>query len=243
MDISDVRHFQLITLHWSLHRTTTWWLQPASCWCCILLRLAKGGLHAKQNLTLSWSWWNYDSVVLRRDLKHTGSSSRICSARLTNLPRITHNMTLLGWLIRQTILSFKQSCAAFSRRGMISDCVLSLSHCLLVQIFCHMTIKALTTPVPPYFRISPGMLSIPGDIPFFSMHVTLSTSSLSIGASHASLFSILSSFFKILTSVFNLQLYSSMQYSVQRLWIAFSSVKCLPFIFSIKFVFRLLLLI
>ena len=37
----NLRHFHLVTQHWSLHHTPIWWLQSAGCRCCILVRLAK----------------------------------------------------------------------------------------------------------------------------------------------------------------------------------------------------------
>ena len=44
------------------------------------------------------------SVVLIFDLKPACSSSKICSAWFTSLLRITHSVTLLGWLIMLSVL-------------------------------------------------------------------------------------------------------------------------------------------
>ena len=56
----NLRHFHLATLHWLLHQITTSWL-PASCRCCILLRLASGR-HARHDWTFSWSRRNYEKA-------------------------------------------------------------------------------------------------------------------------------------------------------------------------------------
>ena len=83
------------------------------------------------------------SVVVLCDLKHAFSSSKIVF-----LLRITCNTTLLGCSSGSHVLYYSSE-----------DCVQSLGHCPVVQIFW----QALTTPGPPCFWISAGMLlSTPG---------------------------------------------------------------------------------
>ena len=52
-----------------------------------------------------------------------------------------------------------------------------------------MTVKVSMTPGLPCFRNSAGMLSTPGDLPSFSIHIAFSASSLSMGETPVSLFS------------------------------------------------------
>ena len=54
--------------------------------------------------------------------------------------------------------------------------------------------KTLTIASPPYFSNSPGMLSMPGDLPSFSFCIASSTSDFKIGSS-----STLSVFWLIMT--------------------------------------------
>ena len=45
---------------WSLHRTTSWWLQSVGCQFCIHLRLVRN--HHARHRTLSWNRWNCDRI-------------------------------------------------------------------------------------------------------------------------------------------------------------------------------------
>ena len=106
------------------------------------MKLSKSPLWCSNFFSTNTVRLNICSVVLLYDLQPAVSSSKIRSAWLTSLLRITRDMTLLGWLI-----------GPFFGRGIINDCVQSSGHCPL-GIGPNFPVKASATPGPQYFRIS-----------------------------------------------------------------------------------------